>query len=115
MVIDTNGQPVTQAGPGTELDFVLTVTNDGPDGTTGVRVRDLIPDGFTFVSATPADGTDTYDANTGTWDVGEVANGASETLTVRVTMNATGEHTNVAEIIGSIVSEARATLERLAT
>ncbi|WP_386170360.1 DUF6923 family protein [Sulfitobacter pontiacus] len=100
-VFDTSGQPVTQAGPGTELDFVLTVTNDGPDGTTGVRVRDLIPDGFTFVSATPADSTDTYDANTGTWDVGEVANGASETLTVRVTMNATGEHTNVAEIIAS--------------
>lgn len=100
-VFDASGQPITQAGPGTALDFVLTVTNDGPDGTTGVRVRDLIPDGFTFVSATPADGTDTYDAGTGIWEIGDVANGASEALTLRVTMNATGEHTNAAELIAS--------------
>lgn len=98
-VLDTGGAPVTTAPAGTALDFVLTVTNDGPSNATGIKVIDLIPAGFTYVSDDAATFSDTFDDNTGLWDIGDLANGASVALTIRVTMNATGEHTNSAEII----------------
>lgn len=100
-VLDTAAQPVTEAAEGTELDFVLTVQNSGPGAVSDVRVRDLIPNGFTYVSDDASTQGDTYDPSTGIWEVGDVANGGTEILTIRVTMNATGEHTNLAEILGA--------------
>lgn len=100
-VLDTAAQPVTEAAEGTELDFVLTVENSGPGAVSDVRVRDLIPNGFTYVSDDASTQGDTYDPSTGIWEVGDVANGGTEILTIRVTMNATGEHTNLAEILGA--------------
>ncbi|KMK67834.1 GEVED domain-containing protein [Puniceibacterium sp. IMCC21224] len=96
-----SGQPTTEATAGTEIDFVLSVTNDGPGSVTGVRVRDQIPNGYTYVSDDAAAAGDTYASSTGVWTVGDVANGATEVLTIRVTMNPTGEHTNRAEIVAS--------------
>lgn len=98
---DTVGSAVSEAPAGTLVDFVLSVTNDGPFPASGVQVRDLIPDGFTYVMDDALLQGDSYDADTGVWEVGEVANGATETLTIRVMMNATGAHTNAAEIIAS--------------
>ncbi|EIE50961.1 hypothetical protein C357_11019 [Citreicella sp. 357] len=98
---DASGTPIGLAAEGTAIDFVLSVTNDGPSAATGVQVRDLIPSGFAYVSDNASAQSDTYDPGTGVWVVGDVANGTTETLTIRVTMNATGEHTNDAEIIAS--------------
>ncbi|MBU2959920.1 DUF11 domain-containing protein [Citreicella sp. C3M06] len=98
---DASGTPIGLAAEGTAIDFVLSVSNDGPSAATGVQVRDLIPSGFTYVSDDAAAQSDSYDPGTGVWVVGDVANGTTETLTIRVTMNATGEHTNDAEIIAS--------------
>lgn len=97
----SDGLPTTLATAGEALDFVLTVTSDGPASATGIRVRDLIPSGFTYVSDDAAAQGDTYDADTGIWDLGDVPAGSSHALTIRVTMRDSGNHTNTAEIVAS--------------
>jgi len=105
VALDTNAVVLTEATEGMEIDFNLTVTNDGTRATSGVQVRDLLPSGFTYVSDTASTNGDTYELGTGIWDIGDLADGASVSLTIRATMNATGEHTNVAEIVASSVDD----------
>jgi uncharacterized repeat protein (TIGR01451 family)/fimbrial isopeptide formation D2 family protein len=72
-----------QAAPvdaGDELDFTLTVTNDGPSDAAGVTVQDVLPANLAFVSAS-APCTET--AGTVTCALGALAAGDSETLTLR--------------------------------
>ncbi|MCR4030697.1 MULTISPECIES: PKD domain-containing protein [Flavobacterium] len=82
---------------GSDVVFTVRVSNAGPSNATGVEVRDLLPSGYTFVSAAPSIGT--YASGTGLWTIGDIANGATAVLTVRATVNATGNYTNVAEVI----------------
>lgn len=96
-----DGQPAADATAGEALDFVLTVTSDGPGSATGVQVRDLIPDGFSYVSDDASAQGDSYDTGTGIWTLGDVPSGSSHVLTIRVTMGDSGEHTNAAEIVAS--------------
>jgi uncharacterized repeat protein (TIGR01451 family) len=79
---------------GTNVTFTVTARNLGPDAATGVQVRDIVPAGLTFVSATPSQGT--YTAGTGVWDIGNLANGATVTLHITVTVNGTTTVTNTA-------------------
>jgi len=74
--------------------FTLTAHNNGPDNATGVTVTDKLPAGLKFVSA-----TGTYDAATGVWTVGSLANGATATLNIiaQVTVS-NGKVTNIAVI-----------------
>lgn len=95
------GQPASSAIAGEALDFLLTVQNDGPGTATNVRVKDLLPDGFTYVSDDATAQGDSYDSGSGLWILGDVAAGSSHSLTIRVTMNDSGEHTNTAEIVAS--------------
>ncbi|WP_424951282.1 tandem-95 repeat protein [Deinococcus sp.] len=66
--------------PGDSLSYTLTVTNTG-SAATGVTVTDTLPTGLTFVSAS---GGGSYNAGTGkvSWTVGNLANGATVTLTL---------------------------------
>ncbi|MBD5785634.1 DUF11 domain-containing protein [Cellulosimicrobium terreum] len=63
---------VDDAAPlvGDEVTFTVGLTNGGPDRATVVTVDDLLPDGLTFVSATPSVGT--YDPATGIWTGGDL-------------------------------------------
>jgi len=79
---------------GTNVTFTITVANNGPSAAAGVNVNDQLPSGYTFVSANPSTGT--YNAGTGVWAVGALANGASATLTVTATVLATGNYANTA-------------------
>src|SRR5438477_280000 len=79
---------------GSNIDFTITVTNAGPSNATGVQVTDQLPAGLTFVSATPRAGT--YNSGTGVWNIGAVAGGASETLTITATVTTVGAHVNTA-------------------
>jgi parallel beta-helix repeat protein len=81
---------------GSNVDFTLTVTNGGPDGATGVEVTDLLPTGYTYVGHTPSVGT--YNSGSGVWTIGNLANGASATLTITATVNAAGNYANTAEV-----------------
>jgi uncharacterized repeat protein (TIGR01451 family) len=87
---------VSDATPavGTRVTFTVTARNLGPDNATGVQVRDVVPSGLTFVSATPSQGT--YNAATGLWNIGNLATGVSVTLRITVTVNTTNRVTNTA-------------------
>jgi uncharacterized repeat protein (TIGR01451 family) len=84
---------------GQNVTFRLTLTNDGPDTATGVTVRDQLPAGLTFVSATASQGT--FNNTTGDWTVGDVANGASVTLDIVATLTTAGAKTNTAQVTAS--------------
>lgn len=90
---------VTNPSPtqGEDVTFTLTLTNNGPDDASGVSVRDVLPIGLTFVSATPSVGA--YDPVTGIWNLGQVSNLTTPTLQI-VAQAASGmPQTNTAEII----------------
>ncbi len=86
---------------GEEVIFTLTVTSESSStaDATNVAVTDVLPDGYTFVSANTASGS--YTAGTGIWDIGTVTNGGSVSLTINATVNATGDLTNVARVTAS--------------
>jgi uncharacterized repeat protein (TIGR01451 family) len=63
--------------------YTITVTNNGPDNATGVEVTDQLPAGVTYSSDTPSQGS--YNSSMGMWTVGNLAIGASATLTIVVT------------------------------
>lgn len=77
-----NATPVV----GNNVTFTITATNNGSSDDTGVQITDQLPSGLTYVSANPASGT-TYDAATGIWNIGALANGASKTLTITASVN----------------------------
>ncbi len=81
---------------GDTIEYTVTLTNAGPSSATGVVVTDLLPSGVQFVSSTPSQGT--YDATSGLWSVGTVANGATPTLVIRATVLSSGTATNTAEV-----------------
>jgi uncharacterized repeat protein (TIGR01451 family) len=82
---------------GSNVTFTLTASNAGPSTATGISATDVLPDGYTFVSATPAAGT-TYNNTTGIWTIGNLANGANTTLNIIATVKATGNYANSATI-----------------
>jgi uncharacterized repeat protein (TIGR01451 family)/fimbrial isopeptide formation D2 family protein len=74
---------VSNATPnvGDTITYLITVTNNGPDAATGVRMTDTFPTaGLDFVDADPSQGS--YNAGTGIWEVGSLASGASATLEI---------------------------------
>jgi uncharacterized repeat protein (TIGR01451 family) len=85
----------TTPAAGTNVTITLTVTNNGPSNATGVVVNDFLPTGLTYVSD---DGGGAYNAGTGLWTVGALANGASATLHIVATAESTEPLENVAEI-----------------
>ncbi|WP_113638096.1 gliding motility-associated C-terminal domain-containing protein [Nubsella zeaxanthinifaciens] len=91
---------VDNAAPffGYNVVFTVTAKNSGPQNATGVAVTDLLPSGYTFVSATSSTGT--YVPGTGVWSIGNLANGASATLTVTATVKSAGPYANTATITG---------------
>ncbi|NRA48168.1 MAG: carboxypeptidase regulatory-like domain-containing protein, partial [Phaeodactylibacter sp.] len=81
----------TTPNVGEEVTFTITVENQGPSDATGVAVRDNLPSGYTFVSSNGS-----YDAGTGIWTIGALANGASVSLEITASVNASGGYFNVA-------------------
>lgn len=59
--------PVTQS-VGQNVSFIINVQNVGAGDAANVIVNDLLPDGFTFLSALPSIGT--YDTGNGKWTIG---------------------------------------------
>jgi len=84
--------------------FTLTVTNNGPDAATNVRVTDLLlllPPSLQFVSANASQGS--YNETTGIWTIGELANGAVATLDIIAKVVASNINiTNIANVSSDI-------------
>ncbi len=87
-----------QPSIGETIYYTLTVANYGTDTATNVLVRDNLPAGLTFVSATPTVGA--YDVGTGIWTVGTVVQGATPSLVIsaKVTTPTGGTLTNTATV-----------------
>ena len=79
-----------------DITYTLTATNNGPDDATSVKVTDTLPGNVTFVSATTATGS----WSAGTWDIGNLANGATATLDLKVSVDKAGSIANSAAIAG---------------
>jgi uncharacterized repeat protein (TIGR01451 family)/fimbrial isopeptide formation D2 family protein len=94
----TKTPSTTRPDVGSNVTYTITATNNGPDDATGVTVSDPLPDGLTFVGATPPAGT-SYDS--GTWTIGSLANGASVSLPLVATVDVAGLITNTATISGT--------------
>lgn len=88
---------VRTASVGSNVTFTITATNNGPSPATGVTVTDVLPVGYTFVSATPSVGT--WFAPT--WTINNLGVGASATLTIVATVIPRGGYANTATITGN--------------
>ncbi|WP_170265680.1 IPTL-CTERM sorting domain-containing protein [Thiohalocapsa marina] len=94
--------PTTQT-VGEEVTFTLTLSNAvGFSDATGVEVTDLLPSGYTFVSADPSAD---YASASGLWTVGNLAADDSATLTITARVNASGTYENVAEVTAADQSD----------
>ena len=89
------------AGSGSgNLIYTITATNNGPSDASGVTLNDTdilvtnLPAGVTFVSATGS-GSTSFNSATGVWTVGNLAAGASATLTATLTVGASASDTLV--------------------
>ena len=97
IAVEKTADPRTVSAGGT-VTYSITATNRGPSDATGVVVSDVLPAEVTLTSATPSQGS--YDASTGTWTVGDLALGASATLTITATVNVQGQLRNTATKTG---------------
>lgn len=87
----SNSTPVVNS----QITFSITVNNSGPSTATGVAVTDQLPSGYTYVSD---DSAGAYNATTGVWTIGTLNVGASTSLTLTVTVNGSGDYTNIAQV-----------------
>jgi uncharacterized repeat protein (TIGR01451 family) len=92
---------------GAQAIFNITLSNDGPQSADLVTVRDILPAGLTFVSATASRGS--YDAATGMWNVGQIVPGEHLTLLITVKADKLGAITNTAEVWTSNTPDADST------
>ncbi len=67
--------------PGTTFDWTLTVTNNGPNPSTGAVITDTLPAGVTFQSASPGCG---FAAGVVSCTLGTLASGANTAVTINV-------------------------------
>jgi uncharacterized delta-60 repeat protein/uncharacterized repeat protein (TIGR01451 family) len=94
--------PTGRVPTGREMTYTLTVTNIGPDASSGVTVTDQLPPSVTFVSATPSQGSPCGEADaTVTCSLGTMGTGATATVDIVVKPTVPGTVTNTASVMGS--------------
>lgn len=81
---------------GDVVTFEVEVNNDGPSDASGVEVNDILPSGYTFVSATAGAGS--YNSATGIWNIGYVNSGVDYILEIQAKVLKTGDYDNVATV-----------------
>jgi uncharacterized repeat protein (TIGR01451 family) len=99
LAITKTGSPSTVTLPG-NITWTMVVTNNGPDPDTGVTITDPMPAGNTFVSASSTQGTCTGGA-TLDCDIGNMAAGATVTITLVTTPSTPGTVTNTVTVVGN--------------
>lgn len=82
---------------GQSATYTVTVQNNGPSSATGVTMTDPLPSSVTFTSSTPSQGS-CVGTTTVTCSLGTLANGASATVTIVVTVTSMGGLNNTASV-----------------
>jgi uncharacterized repeat protein (TIGR01451 family) len=90
--------------------YTITVKNPGIYPLTSVVVTDTLPAGMSYVSSTPAG---TVVGNVVTWNLGNMAPGATNIITLVLKMNQLGTWTNVVDVISAegVTAQASKTTE----
>ena len=85
---------------GSDLEFDLSVTNDGPDSAVGITVTDTLPAGLTFVSASNGTADSSEADGTVTCTIAQLAATSSATITISTMIDATtqGQLLNMATV-----------------
>ncbi|MCL2687184.1 MAG: hypothetical protein FWE58_01450 [Methanobrevibacter sp.] len=86
----------TETTNGVEIQYVITVTNDGPDDATQVFVTEILDSRLVYYNSVASKGN--YDPLTGVWYIGDLANGKTEVLVLILTINGTGNITNTVTV-----------------
>jgi uncharacterized repeat protein (TIGR01451 family) len=86
---------------GSNTTYTITVFNNGPSAANTVKLTDTLAAGMTFVSATPSTGTCVTTANPIVCTIGNMASGATATVTVVETATAAGAYPNTAVVSDS--------------
>jgi uncharacterized repeat protein (TIGR01451 family) len=99
----TKTASVKEVTAGKSFSYTLIVQNNGPSGATGVTIVDTLPNGLILDSVSAAQGGYTISGSTVTINVGSLADGATDTITIQVTTaaKAFGTVTNTATISGA--------------
>ena len=87
----------TEVYVGDNVEFIITVTNNGDGNATNANITDVLDPAFKYVS-----GADSYneDNRTAFWNIGQIdANGGTATVTVVVTVLTNGTFNNTAVVI----------------
>jgi uncharacterized repeat protein (TIGR01451 family)/gliding motility-associated-like protein len=81
----------------TEIIFTISLTNNTTITATNVQIEEILASGYQYVSHTTSNGT--YSRFTGIWEISSVTDSTTETLTLTVLVNTSGEYANTASII----------------
>jgi len=71
----------------TYVTYTITIVNNGPNNATGVQISDQLLKGLSYVSSIPSTGT--YNPTTGIWNIGNLQDNQTETLTITAQITAT--------------------------
>jgi hypothetical protein len=85
-------------GPGSNVTYTLTVTNQGPSIITGLSIVDTLPAGLNYISAVSTRGTCSFNSGTVTCNVGILTNNLGLTITITGEANVTAILTNTATL-----------------
>lgn len=92
---------------GTSVTLTYTVTNNGPNATSGVTVNAPLPAGLSFTSQ---GGTGTYNTGTSIWTIpGSIGVGNTVSKTITVNVLASGPYDSTAEIATSTMPDGDST------
>ena len=89
---------VDQTRVGQQIEYALTVVNNGPDDTASFTLVDTLPDGQEYVAATPGA---SVSGNVVTFTGGALASGASTVCKILAQATASGAETNSATVTGA--------------
>ena len=85
---------------GGNLTYTITINNNGPEGIEELNMMDTIPGTVNIVSLTPADSCD-FGPEKVSCGFGNMASGASKTITLVVTPTVAGDLANQVELVSS--------------
>ncbi len=83
---------------GFQLDYMIDITNNGPDPASNVTLTDQLPAGVLYFQATPSQGSCSETTGTVTCLLGTLADGASATVSVVVTADTPGGLNNTVSV-----------------